>query len=92
MSSLIKGAATLVGGALGGIVANTVLGVGKELFGGKKKDKAVQQPVPTPTRNMAAEAAAKSDLLAKRRGVVANLVLGAGGAEAKVGGGTKLGS
>ncbi|ODU28998.1 hypothetical protein [Sphingopyxis sp. SCN 67-31] len=75
--------------AIGGVIGGSVL---KSIFGGKKKDKAVQQPVPTPTRNMAAEAAAKSDLLAKRRGVVANMVLGAGGAEASVGGGTKLGS
>lgn len=74
--------------AIGGVIGGGIL---KSIFGGKKKQTA-QAPVPTPTRNMAAEAAAQSDLLAKRRGVVANLVLGAGGAEAKVGGGTKLGS
>jgi hypothetical protein len=76
---------TMIGSLIGG-------GILKSVFGGKKKGSPVQQTVPTPTRNMAAEAAAKSDLLAKRRGVVANLVLGAGGSEANVGGGTKLGN
>lgn len=75
--------------AIGGLIGGPIL---KSIFGGKKKKQEAQAPLPTPTRNMAAEAAAKSDLLAKRRGVVANLVLGAGGAEANVGGGTKLGS
>lgn len=75
--------------ALGGLIGGPIL---KSLFGGKKKKQEAQTPVPTPTRNMAAEAAARSDLLAKRRGAVANLMLGASGAEANVGGGTKLGS
>lgn len=76
--------------AIGGLVGGKIL---KSLFGGgKKKAEPVAAPVPTPTRNMAAEAAAKSDLLNRRRGVVANLVLGARGAEASGGGGTKLGS
>lgn len=83
MSFMKSIASTLIGDAIGSII--------KSALGGKKK-KGAQAPVPTPTRNMAAEAAAKSDLLARRRGVVANLVMGAGGGEANVGGGTKLGN
>ena len=84
MSFLAKAATSLVGGLIGGPIL-------KSIFGKKKKPEA-QAPVPTPTRNMAAERAAQSDLLARRRGVVANLVLGARGAEAGTGGGTKLGN
>lgn len=80
MSFLGDVAKTLIGGVLGGA-----------LLRGKPKKPQVQAPVPTPTRNLAAEKAAQSDLLAKRRGVVANLVLGARGAEAGGGTGTKLG-
>lgn len=63
----------------------------KALTGGKKKKPEVQQPVPGPNRNLAAERAQQSALLAKRRGVLANIVTGAGGAEAP-GGGSKLGN
>ncbi len=85
MSFLGKAVTGLVGGLIGGPLLGSI-------FGKKKKAAAPQAPVPTPTRNLAAEKAAQSDLLAKRRGVVANLVMGAGGAEASGGTGTKLGS
>ena len=84
--SFLKKVATVLGGVVGGTFANMLIG------GKKKKAAAPQAPVPPPNRNLAAERAAQSDLLAKRRGVVANLVMGARGAEAATGSGTKLGS
>jgi hypothetical protein len=75
----------IVGGLLGGVL-------GLALTSKKKKKAEVQAPVPTPTRNMAVEQAQKSALLSKRRGVLANLVTGAAGAEAPTGGGSKLGN
>lgn len=76
------GLATAIGGLVGGA-----------LFGKKKKPAAAPTPLPVPTRNLAAEAAAKNDVLSRRRGVLANAVLGMGGAEASgIGTKTKLGS
>lgn len=64
------------------------------LVGSKLLSKPASAPVaaPMPTRNAAAEAAMKSDQVAKRRGVAANLILGAGGAESSAGGKTTLGT
>jgi hypothetical protein len=64
--------------------------VGSLLFG-KPKAKA-QAPIQTPQRNDAAEAAAKRDVVSRRKGVAANLILGAGGAESSTGGKSTLGS
>lgn len=77
-----------------GVIKNAVTGVlGATLFGKKKKAAAAPTPLPTPTRNLAAERAAQNDILSRRRGVLANAVLGMGGAEASgVGTKTKLGS
>lgn len=77
MSFIFKPLLGLVGSALG--------------LTPKKKKPEVQQPVPGPNRNLAAERAQQSALLTKRRGVLANIVTGAGGAEAP-GGGSKLGN
>jgi hypothetical protein len=57
------------------------------LAASKLLSKPASAPVaqPVPTRNLAAEAAAKSDQVAKRRGIAANLILGAGGAESSAG-------
>lgn len=49
------------------------------------------KPLPQPTRAAAAEAAARSDRVARRRGVAANLITGAGGAESGAGTKTQLG-
>jgi hypothetical protein len=73
----------LAGGLLG-----MVLGIDKK----PKKLPVATPPIVGPSRNIAAETAASSALLAKRRGVLANLVTGARGAEASVGSGTKMGN
>jgi hypothetical protein len=79
------GVASVVGGLIGGKILKGVFG--------KKPKAAAPTPLPVPTRNLAAEAAAKNDVLGRRRGVLANAVLGMGGAEATgVGTKTKLGS
>lgn len=67
---------SLVGGAVGGL-----LGLGKK--------KPAAQPAPTlaPRRDEAREAADARDRVSKRRGVAANLILGAGGAESSTGSG-----
>lgn len=76
----------ILGGLIGGVAG--LLGMSMK----KKQVAEAQVPVPTPNRNFAAEQAAKNDLAARRRGVLANaLNLGAGGAEASVGGKSKLG-
>lgn len=49
------------------------------------------KPLPAPTRAEAAEAAARSDRTARRRGVAANLLLGRAGAESGTGQKTQLG-
>lgn len=67
-----------------------VSGVAGKLLS-KKKAVAAPAAVPIPTRNAAAEAVAKGDMLARRRGVAANLILGASGAESSAGK-TALGS
>lgn len=80
------GLATIAGGLIGGKIL-------KSVFGKKPKAAAAAGPVPVPTRNLAAERAAQNDVLSRRRGVLANAVLGMGGAEATgVGTKTKLGS
>ena len=60
------------------------------LLGGKKQ--AAPASTPVPTRNDAAEAAEKRDLVSKRRGVAANMILGAGGAESSAGAKSALGA
>lgn len=49
------------------------------------KAQAAPAPTPIPTRNAAQEAAMKSDQVARRRGVAANMLLGATGAESSAG-------
>lgn len=79
------GLATVVGGLIGGKLLKGVFG--------KKPKAAAPAALPVPTRNLAAEAAAKNDVVSRRRGVLANAVLGMGGSEASgVGTKTKLGS
>lgn len=58
------------------------------------KPKTPKAPVatPVPTRNQAAEGAMARDRVSRRRGVAANLLLGAGGAESSAGGKTALGT
>lgn len=55
------------------------------------KPKQVQAPV-IPTRNMAQERAQREDRVSRRRGVAANLLLGAQGAESSAGGKVALGT
>lgn len=76
----MTGVIPLVGSVVGGL-----------LFG-KKKAPAQPAPVLAPQRNEAREAADARDRVSKRRGVAANLILGAGGAESSTGGKTALGT
>lgn len=57
----------------------------------KKPKKQEPLVMPTPNRNMAAEAAAQNDILARRKGVAANALLGSQGQEAGTRGKTQLG-
>ena len=50
-----------------------------------KSSAAAPAPTPIPTRNAAQEAAMQNDQVAKRRGVAANMLLGASGAESSAG-------
>jgi hypothetical protein len=70
--------------AVGGLVSGLLFG----------KPKAPAQPAPTlaPRRDEAREAADLRDRVSKRRGVAANLILGAGGAESSTGGKNALGT
>ncbi|MCP3730429.1 hypothetical protein M9978_08305 [Sphingomonas sp. MG17] len=70
----------LVGGVVGGLLS------------GKKKTPEQPAPVLAPRRNEAREAADARDRVSKRRGVAANLILGAGGAESTTGSKGTLGS
>jgi hypothetical protein len=58
-------------------------GVASKLLASKPA--AQPAPTPMPTRNAAAEAAIKDDLLARRRGIAANMLLGATGSESGAG-------
>lgn len=71
--------------AIGGVVGSLLLG--------KKKTPAQPAPTLAPQRNEARERADVRDRVSKRRGVAANLILGAGGAESSTGSGkTALGT
>ena len=76
-------------------ILGTFLGpVAKLLVGGGGKKKEVEAPkaLPTPTRNLAAEAAMQNDVVAKRKGILENLLTGASGEEAEIGKKLTLGS
>lgn len=76
-----------------GPVVSAIGGVAGLLLGGKPKAKE-QAPVLAPRRDQAREQALERDRVSKRRGVAANMILGAGGAESSTGSGgkTALGS
>lgn len=63
--------------------------VGGMIFGKKKPAAAAPAAAVLPTRNMAAEAARRRDVLSQRQGTVANMVNGARGAEASGTGGKR---
>lgn len=76
--------------AVGGLLGGSLL---KSIFGGGSKQPTVQPaPLPTATRDDAADAAAKQQELVRRRGGAADMVTGAYGAAAAAGGKTTLGS
>lgn len=73
------------------MIATTAIGAVGTAATLLSKPKQVQAPT-VPTRNMAQEAAQREDRVSRRRGVAANLLLGAQGAESSAGGKTALGT
>lgn len=73
------------------LIASTVVGAAGVASSLLSKPKQVAAPV-VPTRNAAAERAQTEDRVSRRRGVAANLILGAQGAESSAGNKTALGT
>lgn len=80
-----------MGPALLPILAFGAAGAASKLLA--PKPKAAPAPTLAPRRDQARESALERDRVSKRRGVAANMILGASGAESSAGGGkTALGS
>lgn len=73
------------------VAASVVATIGSAAVSLSNKPK-MPAPLKQQTRNDAAEAAGKRDVLSRRRGVAANMLLGSSGAESQAGGKSALGA